>query len=104
MQVARFISDVSMKMAAVVKIYSPVHWRGEMGMIIWRFSPGHPQGAQLVPHPALQPGAEVVDLSKGNLNFSGSGEQESGPPGPDSEGCGPRPRGKSENLRLPMDR
>ena len=42
---------------------------------------------ELVPHPALQPLAEVVDPSKEIQNVPGSGEQESGPPGPDFEGC-----------------
>ncbi len=41
---------------------------------------------KLVPHPALQPGAEIGDHSKVNLRFPGSGGLESGSPGPDFEG------------------
>ena len=31
--------------------------------------PGHPDGSEVVPHPALQPGAEVVDPSKVKLRL-----------------------------------
>ena len=53
---------------------------------IWSFHLDTLRVPKLVPHPALQPGAAVVDPSKKNEGFPGSGGLESGPPGPDFEG------------------
>ena len=58
----------------------------------------------LVPHPALQPGTEVVDPLRENEGFPGPGELESGPPGPDSEGFRAKAEGKILNPRMPIGR
>ena len=67
---------------------------GKLESIIWSFHLDTLRVPKLVPHPALQPGAEVVDLSrKENEGFPGSGGLESGPPGPDFEGFRARAEG-----------
>ena len=47
-----------------------VHWRaGNENSRIWSFHLDTLRVPTLVPHPALQPGAEVVDPSKGKRRF-----------------------------------
>ncbi len=66
---------------------SAVHWKGEHeNSQIWSFHLDTLRVPELVPHPALQPGAEVVDPLKENQGFHGSGGLESGTPGPGFEG------------------
>ncbi len=50
---------------------------------------------KLVPHPALQPGAEIVEHANEKQRFPRSGGLDSGPPGPDVEGF----RAKAEGLK-----
>ena len=50
---------------------SAVHWRGgNENSRIWSFHLDTLRVPKLVPHPALQPGAEVVDPSQGKRRFS----------------------------------
>ena len=68
-------------------------------------SPGHPKGAKTGP-PALQPGAEVVDPSKGKRRFSRVRGARIRPSGAGFRRVsGPRPRAKileSENANGPL--
>ena len=61
---------------------------------------------KLVPHPALQPGAEVVDPSKGKRRFPRARRARIRPSGDGFRGVsGPRPKGKileSENANGPL--
>jgi hypothetical protein len=71
-------------------------------------SPGHPEGAKTGPPPGPRtPGLQSSTPLKENEGFPGSGVLESGPPGLDFEGSGPRPRGKileSENANGPRSK
>ncbi len=86
--------------------HSAVHWSGgNENSRIWNFHLDTLRVPKLVPHPALQPGAEVVDPSNGKRRF------------PRPEGwnpavryrilrvSGPKPKGKileSENANGPL--
>ena len=73
---------------------SAVHWRGgDENSRIWSLHLDTLKVPKLVPHPALQPGAEVVDPSRGKRRFLRVRGLESGPPGPDFEGFPGQGRG-----------